>query len=42
MIQTQFQADIHVLTNNGKELLHNSLGDYHLKHGIVHQTSCVN
>jgi len=43
MIQTQFQAIIQVLRiDNGKEYLHNSLGEYLVKHGMVHQTSCLN
>lgn len=43
MIQTQFQTQIQLLlTNNGTEYFNTTLRDYLRKHGIVHQTSCVN
>ena len=43
MVKTQFQACIQVLrTDNGREYYNSELGSYLQKHGIVHQSSCVN
>ena len=43
MIQTQFQKKIQVLrTDNATDYFNSILGDYLVKEGIVHQSSCVN
>ena len=43
MVQTQFQTSIQVLrTDNGREYYNSTLGSYLQKHGIIHQSSCVN
>lgn len=43
MVQTQFQTSIQILrTDNGREYYHSILGSYLQKHGIIHQSSCVN
>lgn len=42
MIKTQFQTRVQILrTDNGKEFVNNSLVEYCLSEGIIHQTSCV-
>lgn len=42
MVQIQFQTNIKVLrTDNGREYYNSMLNSYLQKHGIVHQSSCV-
>lgn len=42
MIQTHFHTNIQTLrTNNGKEYFNTIMVDYLLKHGIIHQSTCV-
>ena len=42
MIQTQFNAKLQVVElDNGGEYLNQTLGNYFLENGIIHQTSCV-
>ena len=43
MIQTQFHAKIQVLkTDNARDYINFILGEFLLKEGIVHQSSCIN
>ena len=43
MVQNQFQTNIQVFrSDNGKEYFNTILGDFFLKNGIVHQSSCPN
>ena len=42
MVQTQFPRIQILRKNNGREYYNSALGSYLQKHGIMHQSSCVN